>query len=164
MVFSTFVGMKSPQYLFFVLVWSAWCRPSDAQSLTIYRSDLGVRETVELLSSILEEMGMKNIETTPYVPWQDEGDSAALPAYTVTFVDDTLSQMVLSCEVTVALDLPLKILVWDEYGDVYMGYFDPVLWRRKYLIEDCNDTLKHLSRLMSRVVNECLKRGYSAAR
>jgi uncharacterized protein (DUF302 family) len=129
-----------------------------AQNMTVYKSDVSVKETTELLIKIIKEKELKFFETVPHHIIAKERSTDIPPTNVVIFEDATLSSKLISCEQTSALDLPLKIMIWEEHGDVYIGYFDPILMRRKFLIDGCDDTLKSMSILITRIVNECLKR------
>jgi uncharacterized protein (DUF302 family) len=126
--------------------------------MTVYRSDVSVDKTTEMLTTILKEKKLKFFETVPHDKIAKERNTEISPTNVIIFEDVSLSSELITCEQTSALDLPLKILVWEEHGDVYIGYFDPILMRRKYLIDGCDETLKAMSGVMSRLVNECLKR------
>ena len=75
----------------------------------------------------------------------------------IMFEDSKLTSELISCEQTAALDLPLKVLVWSENEDTYVGYFDPQNLRRKFLIDGCDETLKNLISLIARIVNKSIR-------
>ena len=77
----------------------------------------------------------------------------------ILFEDPNLMIELISCCQTTALDLPMKILVWEENGDVYTGFFDPEVMKKRFIVQECDDIISSMSRLKIRVVNEVLKDG-----
>jgi len=73
------------------------------------------------------------------------------PTRSILFEDPNLTTQLLSCRQTAALDLPLEIIVWEELGDVYIGFIDPKFMTRRFMITDCNDVIQQLTRLMIKI-------------
>jgi uncharacterized protein (DUF302 family) len=127
------------------------------QNMTVYKSSGSVAQSTEVLIKVIKEKNLKYFETVAHHEIAKERGTDILPTNVIIFEDATLSSKLITCEQTSALDLPLKIMVWEEHGDVYIGYFDPVLMRRKFLIDGCDDTLKAMSGMLSRLVNESIR-------
>jgi uncharacterized protein (DUF302 family) len=130
-----------------------------AQNLTIYRSDKSVSQTTEEIVSIIKSKNLLYFETVSYDSIASKRGVSIAPTQVISFEDPDLSSKLITCEKTTALDLPLKILVWEENEDVYIGFLDPVLMRRRFLIKGCDDTLAEMTSLMVRIINEMLKEG-----
>ena len=75
----------------------------------------------------------------------------------ILFEDPELTSALISCEQTSALDLPLKVMVWEENEDVYIGFIDPAFMRKRFMIQDCPEILQKMTGLMVRVVNEAIR-------
>lgn len=125
-----------------------------AQTLTIYRSDRSVEETVDRLISLLDEEGLTYYETMIHdaLPGRAIDETRV-----VLFEDPSIVTELLSCRQTVALELPFKILIWKEYGDVYIGFADPKLMTKKYILKGCESTLDDLTRLMIRLTSKVIR-------
>ena len=76
----------------------------------------------------------------------------------ILFEDPNLTSALITCEQTSALDLPLKVMVWMENEDVYIGFIDPAFMRKRFMIQDCPEVLEKMTALMVRVVNEAIRR------
>lgn len=79
------------------------------------------------------------------------------PTRSILFEDTELTTALINCQQTVALDLPLEILVWEENGDVYIGFIDPRFMVKRFLIKDCDEVIDELSRLMVRVTMDAIR-------
>lgn len=130
---------------------------SQAQHLTIYRSERSVEETVSRLETVIEQKKLVHFETVSHDAVAAEYGVTIPPTRMILFEDPNLMIELLTCRQTVALDLPMKILVWEENGDVYIGFFDPKVMKKRFMLEECEDVISSMSRLKVRVVNEALR-------
>ena len=137
-----------------LLVASIYC---NAQELTIYRSANSVDETVERLIEIIKEKKLVYFETVNHDKVAKEYGVEIPPTRMILFEDPNLMIELVSCRQTTALDLPMKILVWEENEDVYIGFFDPKVMKKRFMLHECEDVITSMSRLKIRVVNEALK-------
>lgn len=130
-----------------------------AQNLTIYKSHKSVAQTSKELVDIIKSKDLLYFETVSHDSIAQQRGVSIEPTQVIIFEDPDLSSALITCEKTTALDLPLKILVWEENEDVYIGFIDPALMRRRFLIVGCDDTLAEMTSLIVRVINEMLKEG-----
>lgn len=128
-----------------------------AQNLTTYRSTRSVDETVERIVEIIKQKKLAYFETVEHDKVAQEYGVVIPPTRMILFEDPNLMIELISCRQTTALDLPMKILVWEENNDVYIGFFDPKVMKKRFLLQECEDIITSMSRLKIRVVNEALK-------
>ena len=128
-----------------------------SQNLTVFQSKYSVKESTERIISIIKKKNLVYFETVAHDEIAKSRGIKINPTKIILFEDSEFTSNLISCEQTVALDLPLKIMVWEESGDVYIGYIDPLLMRRRFLIKGCAETLTSMSSLMNRIVNESLR-------
>lgn len=128
-----------------------------AQNLSIYKSSRSVEETVERIVNIIKNKKLVFFETVAHDQVAKEYGVEIPPTRMILFEDPNLMIELVSCRQTTALDLPMKILVWEENEDVYIGFFDPKVMKKRFLLEECEDIITSMSRLKIRVVNEALK-------
>jgi len=126
-----------------------------AQNVTIYKSSHDYETTISRLDSLIKS---KQLTYHKIVNYDNEyGETETAHNRVFIFEDQKLTKGVLECDPLVTLDLPLKILVWDEQGEVYLGYVDPMFMKRRFQLKDCNDRLQQLTKLLVRITNECIK-------
>ncbi len=125
-----------------------------AQDITIYKSNHSFSETVSRLDSIINSKGYKVYDM---VVNDFETDSVKYMNRVIQFEIPDLTQQILACEPTAVLDLPLRILVWKETEEVYLAYVDPAFMKRRFRITNCNESLKDLTKVLVRVINECIR-------
>ena len=91
---------------------------------------------------------------------KDDSGAAVDSLIVIAFEDPQLTEELLACEPTAALDLPQKIIVWSENGDVYIGFMDAYFMKRRFLIRDCEETIQAMTRLSLRIINETIRNSY----
>ncbi len=131
----------------------------DAQNMTIYRSSRSVDETVNRIVEIIKNKKLAYFETVEHDKVASEYGVDIPPTRMILFEDPNLMIELISCRQTTALDLPMKILVWEENEDVYIGFFDPKVMKKRFMLQECDDIISSMSRLKIRVVNEALRDG-----
>lgn len=140
-----------------ILILVACSINASSQNLTVYHSPRNVEETVERIIEIIKQKKLVYFETVEHDKVAAEYGYEIPPTRMILFEDPNLMIELVSCRQTTALDLPMKILVWEENGDVYIGFFDPKVMKKRFLLEECDDIITSMSRLKVRVVNEALK-------
>jgi len=128
-----------------------------AQNLTTYKSNQSVEATVEKIVEIIKLKKLVYFETVNHDMVAKEYGVTIPPTRMILFEDPNLMIELIECRQTTALDLPMKILVWEEEGDVYIGFFDPKIMKKRFMLHECDDIITSMSRLKVRIVNEAIK-------
>lgn len=130
-----------------------------AQNLTTYKSSKSVDETVNIIVDLIKQKKLVYFETVEHDKVAKDYGVTIPPTRMILFEDPNLMIELVSCRQTTALDLPMKILVWEENEDVYVGFFDPKVMKKRFMLHECDDIITSMSRLKIRIVNEALKEG-----
>lgn len=137
------------------LVCAANCLAS--QNLTIYRSDKSVDETAQKIVEVIQEKGLLLFETVSHDEIAQNRGVQMSPTRSILFEDPDLITTLIKCQPTVALDLPLEILVWEENEDVYVGFIDPKFMIKRFMITGCEETVQELTMLMVRITTDAMR-------
>lgn len=127
------------------------------QNLTIYRSTMTVQETENKLVQLLEESDLVYFETVHHDEIASKRNLKIPPTRVVIFEDPELVTRLIKCNQTTALEMPLKMLIWEENQDVYVGFVDPKLMSKRFLLEGCDDVLDDLARLMVKLASNVIR-------
>tara|TARA_Y100001949_G_C15711107_1_gene210962 strand:- start:87 stop:536 length:450 start_codon:yes stop_codon:yes gene_type:complete len=130
---------------------------SYSQNLSIYKSKKGVDETTQSIVQLIKDRGLEYFETVDHDKIAKERGIEIPPTKVILFEDSALTSKLITCQQTTALDLPLKILVWEENEDVYIGFINPSDMEKRFMLNDCHDTIEALSRLMIRLVTDVMR-------
>ncbi len=135
-----------------LIIWSSTVLGQDA---TIYRSSHDFETTIFRLDSIIKS---KKLIYHKIVNYDDDmKEEINFRNRLFIFEDEGLSKQVLECNAMASLDLPLKILVWNDGDEVFLSYVDPHFMKRRFQLKECNEKLHALTKLLVRVTNECIK-------
>ncbi len=141
--------------IFLLLVGIITCLEAHTQDITIYKSAHTYEVTVARLDSILKAKGLRQFDS---LVTEFDTDSSIVRNRVFSFDDPELTKQIVLCEPSAALDLPLRIVVWTEESEVYLGYIDPSFMKRRFRITTCPNEIKGLTRILVRVINECIRK------
>jgi uncharacterized protein (DUF302 family) len=100
-------------------------------------SPASVTDTVNQLIGLVEGHGMKVFVVIDHSGEAEQVDLALRNTKVVIFGSPTAGTPVMQAAPLSALDLPLKVLVWDDDGQTTVSYLDPeALARRHHLSAD----------------------------
>ncbi|MEM9324543.1 MAG: DUF302 domain-containing protein [Bacteroidota bacterium] len=128
-----------------------------AQSLTVFRSPWTISETVKRVEYNLQKKPVDAGDITKSVNLIGKETSRSDSVMVVSFTDEQINNDLLACEPTAVVDLPQKIVVWRENGDVYLGYMDPYFMKKRFLITGCDETIEEMTRRLLKIVKETIR-------
>ncbi|MEQ9289218.1 MAG: DUF302 domain-containing protein [Cyclobacteriaceae bacterium] len=129
---------------------------SFAQELSVYSSPYSMDSTLSKVYSTLEKNNLKVVETTEYASEKEEKKFSGT-IYVIGFESPAAMDLA-SCEPTAMLDMPLKLILWTEYGDTYIGFMPPREMKRRFMVRECEDVLNLLSKTVLKVVNDVIRK------
>ena len=117
-----------------------------ATGLTALKSQHDVGTTMDKLERVLNEKGMTVFTRINHGLAATKVDVALRPTQLIIFGNPKVGSPLMACTQTVAIDLPQKMLVWeDSSGQVWIGYNSPEYLKTRHDISDCEDTLGKIS-------------------
>jgi uncharacterized protein (DUF302 family) len=126
----------------------------------IVRTSTGsVSETIERLLAALEQ---RSITVFARIDHAEGARSVglALPDETVlVFGSPRAGTPLMQADATVGIELPLKILVWDDDGTTTLGYHDPTELAAAYELGSAAGVLEQMQRLLAALVAEAAHEG-----
>jgi uncharacterized protein (DUF302 family) len=100
-------------------------------------SKYSVEETVEKLESILQEKGVTLFALIDHSGEAEKVGMAMRPTKLLIFGSPRAGTPVMLAAPSAAIDLPLKILVWeDNEGRVWLSYNDPSYLKQRHSIPE----------------------------
>ena len=130
---------------------------AQTQTLSVYKSELSVDKTTELLEKVIKDSGLIFFETVAHDKIAAERGVEMNEIREVLFENADLTTSLIQCQPTTALDLPLKILVWEENEDVYIGFIDVKFMKKRFMLSGCEEIVDDMGKLMVRVVIDTLR-------
>jgi uncharacterized protein (DUF302 family) len=102
--------------------------------------------TVDRITTAIENNDALTLVTIVDHAANAESVGLSLPPTTVlVFGNPNLGTPLMQASRSVAIDLPQKLLVWEENGSVYVSYNDPEYLAARHGIEDMDETLSTIA-------------------
>lgn len=105
-------------------------------------SPYSCHQTAEVLQKEIQQRGFKLFTTVNH---SSEAAAAGLtlrPTLLLIFGNPKAGTMLMNCDARIGIDLPLKILVWeDDAGKVMAGFINPESFLKEYNLENCKAVL-----------------------
>jgi len=114
--------------------------------LVTVHSNFSVRETGNRLVSLLEEKGMRIVARINHAAGAASVDMTLSPTELLIFGNPKVGTPLMQCEQTVAIDLPQKMLIWeDASGAVWLTYNDPNYLADRHNIQGCEENIRNVA-------------------
>lgn len=103
-----------------------WARPMTPEGLVIRRSAHGPLETVERLATRVTDAGMQVFARIDHAAGARSAGMTLRPTIVLIFGAPRAGTPLMQAAPTIAIDLPLRALVWeDDALETWVGYDDP---------------------------------------
>jgi len=126
--------------------------------LIIKESQQGFEETYEKLRSTLDaNPNLKIILELDHSKNAASKDLELRPTRIIVFGNPMLGTPLMQSQPTVAIDLPQKVLVYEEAGTVYVAYNNPLYLKERHAISDKDDVLAKISGALDKITDVATK-------
>jgi uncharacterized protein (DUF302 family) len=117
-----------------------------ADELTTKPSRYSVKETVDRLTGALKDKGISPAARIDHAAAAKAAGLELKATEVLMFGNPKLGTPLMQANRLVAIDLPMKVLVWeDDAGKVWIAYTPPSTLRDRYKIDGRDDVLKAMA-------------------
>ena len=114
----------------------------------------GVQSTMDSLQNLVENMGLTVFARIDHAAAAAQVGEDMLPTQLLIFGNPAIGTGLMTSRRTVAIDLPIKVLIWEEPdGRVWIAYNDPNYWAERHGIEDRDALLEKMRAAVSGIVS-----------
>jgi uncharacterized protein (DUF302 family) len=125
-----------------------------AEGLKVSRSRHGLQETLDRLEGAVARYGLTIVARIDHAAAAAKAGLSLRPTVVVIFGNPRGGTPLMQAEPTIAIDLPLKALVWqDEAGTTWFGYNDPVWILRRHGAAD-DGSIDPMIEALAAIANE----------
>lgn len=125
-----------------------------ADELTKKPSKYSVKETVDRLTAALKDKGINPAARVDHAAAAKAAGLDLKPTEVLMFGNPKLGTPLMQTNRFVAIDLPMKVLVWeDEAGKVWIGYTPPSTLMARYKLEGQDAVFKTMSGALDAFTN-----------
>ena len=112
-------------------VWSA-------DGFVTLKSSYSAEETMDRFEAIAKQKGLNIFARINHTAGAAKVGKILRPTEVLIFGNPQGGTPFIECAQTVGIDLPLKVLVWeDAMGQAWLGYSDPVYLAKRHGISEC---------------------------
>ncbi len=109
-----------------------------ADGLIVLKSSYSADETMDRFEAIATEKGLNTFARINHAAGAAKVGKTLRPTEVLIFGNAQGGTPFMECSQTVGIDLPLKVLVWqDTAGQVWLGYNDPVYLAKRHGVAQC---------------------------
>jgi uncharacterized protein (DUF302 family) len=120
--------------------------PARADELAIKPSKYPVKETLDRLTAALKDKGISPVARVDHAAAAKAAGLELKPTEVLLFGNPKLGTPLMQANRHVAIDLPMKVLVWeDDAGKVWIGYTTPETLKARYRIDGKDDVLRTMA-------------------
>ena len=117
------------------------------EGLISVKSAHDVPTTADKLIAVLEEKGMTVFTRVDHAAGAKKVDMSLEPTELVIFGNPKMGTALMKCGHSVAIDLPLKALIWEDGdGQTWLGYNDPAYLATRHKLEGCDKVLEKMGK------------------
>lgn len=112
-------------------------------------SPFSVSETADKLSAILKAKGLTEFARINHAENAEKAGMELKPTELMIFGNPKVGTPLMKCAPTVAIDLPQKMLIWQDKNDkVWLSYNTPDYLKKRHNIEGCDEVLGKVSNVL----------------
>ncbi len=109
-----------------------------ADGFVAVKSSHTARETLDRFENLAKEKGLKIFARIDHAAGAKSVGQELRPTELILFGSPKVGTAFMNCAQTVGIDLPLKVLVWeDAQGQAWLGYNDPAFLAKRHAAADC---------------------------
>jgi uncharacterized protein (DUF302 family) len=122
--------------------------------LTTKPSKYAVKETVDRLTAALKDKGITPAARIDHAAAAKAAGLELKPTEVLLFGNPKLGTPLMQSNRHVAIDLPMRVLVWeDDAGKVWIGYTPPSTLKTRYKLDGRDEILKTLAGALDAFTN-----------
>jgi uncharacterized protein (DUF302 family) len=129
-----------------------------AEGLVIKTSNHSVQETMNRFEKIVRDKGFNIFARVNHAAAAINSGSTLRPTELLIFGNPVLGTKIMQSSQTAGIDLPLKVLIWeDENGAVNLSYNDPSWLKKRHGITDRDKVFTKMAGALNKFSDAAIK-------
>ncbi len=129
-----------------------------AEGLINKTSSYNVQKTMDRLEKIVKDKGFNVIARVNHTAAAKKSGSTLRPTELLIFGNPKLGTQLMLSNQTIGIDLPLKVLIWeDDKGVVTLSYNDPAWLQKRHGITDRNKAFAKMTGALDKFSDGAIK-------
>ena len=132
---------------------------SAGEGLVTVKSSYNAKETADRVERLAKERGMTLFDRIDHAEGARTAGMTLRPTEVLIFGNPKGGTPLMLCEQRAGIDLPLKMLVWEDgNGVVRIGYSDPEVLKDRYGITGCDEVLGKMKGFLGKLASDAAYR------
>ena len=128
------------------------------KGMTVLRSSFTVEQTSDRLETLLSKRGLNLFAKIDHQAGATSVGKNLRPTKLFIFGNPKVGTPLMQCQQTVAIDLPQKMLVWeDRFRWVWIGYNSPAYLKKRHDINGCDRIINKIEKALSNLAKSAAK-------
>ena len=115
-----------------------------------------VATTADRLEAVIAESPATLVARVDHQAAAAEADLTMDPATVLIFGNPALGTPLMQADPRAALDLPLRILVWEEDGETNVGYLSTEALAARYELSEAEETLARMAEALDGITDQAV--------
>lgn len=124
-----------------------------ADDWIIKTSPHSVEKTVTQLTAAIEAAGAKVFAVVDHAAGAEKVGAELAPATLVIFGNPKIGTPVMQANIRAGLDLPLRVLVFEEGRETRIGYLDPAALKARYNISGADEVFAKITGALNKLTD-----------
>lgn len=116
-----------------------------------------VKQTVDQLTAAIEGAGAILVAVVDHSAAAKKVGLELAPSTLVIFGNPKIGTPIMQDNIRAGLDLPVRILVFEEGGKTMVGYLDPAALQTRYGIKADNEAVKKMTGALMKLTDAAIK-------
>jgi len=127
-----------------------------AEPLITAESPADVAATVRSVTAQLARRGITLFATIDHAAGARDAGLTMPDETVLIFGNPTAGTPLMQKDPRVGIELPLRLLIWDDGGTTRIGYTDPAALTQRYALDDVAENLNRMRGLLATIVAEAV--------
>ncbi len=126
-----------------------------ANDIISVKSNYNVEHTTNRLVKILKSKNLKIFKIIDHSRAAKRVGQNLRPAKLIIFGNPKIGTKLMKCSQLVGLDLPLKVLIWEDSNyQTWISYHNPLYYRNRYNLKNCEQVLIKIKNALKIITNK----------
>lgn len=131
---------------------------TENNGLTTISSPYNVTETINRLEKVIQDKGLTLFTRIDHSANAQQAGAELKPTQLLIFGNPTVGTPLMQCSATTAIDLPQKILVWqNDNNQTQITYNMPAYLQQRHSINGCDEVLEKVSGVLKNITEQAIK-------
>ncbi|MEM7549159.1 MAG: DUF302 domain-containing protein [Bacteroidota bacterium] len=149
--------MKTTLFFFITLVTINLTMAQTSDHIKKTKSNYSVEETAKKILEIVKSKGLNVFTEISHSEGATKAGLELENTHLIIFGNPKVGTKLMQCDRNMGLMLPLKVLIWSEGDQTYLGHIDPSFFGENFDLDGCTEILEKIRGALNGIVGAATK-------